>query len=274
MATFLVNGRAAQSVQADDRGLMYGDGVFRTLLARGGRPLNWPRHYRLLAHDCSRLALACPVETLLAAEIAQVAPADAVVKVIVTRGSAGRGYASPGNAPPTRIVAGYPPPDASVVEAARDGVRVRRCAIALAIQPRLAGVKSLNRLENVLARAEWNDPAIREGLLADAQGRLVEGTMSNLFLVCGGALVTPAITRCGVAGAQRERVLDLARDEGIACEIRDMGFDEFARADEAFLTNSLIGIWPVVAFDDWRRPAGPVTRRLQRLLEDDDARAA
>lgn len=269
MASFLVNGMPTASIDAGDRGLAYGDGVFRTLAVRSGGALNWQRHCRLLARDCAAIGLACPDADLLAAEVGRVAPADATVKIIVTRGASGRGYGYDEGATPTRIVAAYPP--FADADAAREGVRVRRCALVLAEQPRLAGVKSLNRLENVLARAEWRDPGIREGLLADGGGRLVEGTMSNVFLTLGARLVTPAITRCGVSGAQRERILDIARGEGIACEVRDVAFDELRGAGEVFLANSLIGVWPVVALDDWRWAPGPVARRLQARIGEEDA---
>jgi 4-amino-4-deoxychorismate lyase len=270
MASFLVNGWPAQSVDAGDRGLMYGDGVFRTLLVRSRRALNWPRHYRLLARDCAAIGLACPAEATLVEEIGRVAPRDATVKVIVTRGAAGRGYAYPVDIEPNRIVVAYPalPVDPAL---AADGVSVRRCALVLGEQPRLAGIKSLNRLENVLARAEWRDPAIAEGLLADGAGRLVEGTMSNVFVAIGGGLVTPDLSRCGVNGSQRERVIDLARLSGIGCEVRDIAFEALFGADEVFLTNSVIGLWPVVALGDRRWVPGPVTRRLQYLVGEEDA---
>ena len=270
MASFLVNGWPAQSVDSGDRGLMYGDGVFRTILVRSGRALNWPRHYRLLARDCAALGFACPAESTLVEEIGRVAARDATVKVIVTRGASGRGYAYPEEISPTRIVVAYPalPVDPRL---ASEGVRVRRCALVLGEQPRLAGVKSLNRLENVLARAEWRDPAIAEGLLADGAGRLVEGTMSNVFIATGGRLATPDLRRCGVNGAQRERVIELAHAAGIGCEIRDIAFDELQEAGEVFLTNSIIGLWPVVALDDRRWVPGPVARRLQRLVGEEDA---
>lgn len=273
MATFLVNGWPATSVDAGDRGLMYGDGVFRTLRARAGRALNWRRHYTLLAHDCAALGIACPEEATLLSEMGRVAQGEAVVKVVVTRGVSGRGYGWSGATEPTRIVAAWPV-SAADGDAARDGVRVRRCELRLAIQPRLAGVKSLNRLESVLARAEWSDPEVREGLMADAEGRLVEGTMSNVFFATGGRLVTPELSRCGVAGAQRARVLDLARAAGIACEVRDAGFEELEGADEAFLTNSVIGLWPIAALGARRWAPGPIARRLQALVEEDDARGA
>jgi 4-amino-4-deoxychorismate lyase len=135
-------------------------------------------------------------------------------------------------------------------------------------------VKTLNRLENVLARAEWRDPAIREGLLADAEGRLVEATASNVFFARGGTLVTPALTRCGVEGAQRSRILSLAHAEGIPCEVRDAGFDELDGADEVFLANSVIGVWPVAALGERAWRPGELARRFQRLIEESDARGA
>lgn len=98
--------------------------------------------------------------------------------------------------------------------------------------------------------------------------------MSNVFFATGGRLVTPALSRCGVAGAQRARVIDLARAAGIACEVRDAGFAELERSDEAFLTNSVIGLWPVAALEGRRWPPGPIARRLQALVEEDDARGA
>lgn len=270
MASFLVNGWPAQSIDLADRGLAYGDGVFRTILVRGGRALNWTRHYRLLALDCARLAIAVPAEAVLREEIGRLAPADATVKVIVTRGAGGRGYAYGEELAPTRIVGAFPSlavPAAPALE----GVAVRRCDLVLAEQPRLAGVKSLNRLENVLARAEWSGEAIREGLIGDAAGRVIEGTMSNVFAVQGGVVVTPDLSRCGVAGAQRERVIDLLAGEGTRCVVRDIPFAQLGEADEIFLTNSVIGAWPVVRFGAWARPPGAVTRRVQQLIAADDA---
>jgi 4-amino-4-deoxychorismate lyase len=252
---------------------MYGDGVFRTIAVRSGRARNWPRHFRLLAQDCERIGLPAPDESTLRGEIARVAPDDATVKVVLTRGASGRGYAFPENIAPNRIVVAYPPTPA-VPDEASAGVRVRRCRLVLSEQPLLAGIKSLNRLENVLARAEWRDPGIREGLLVDARERLVEGTMSNVFLTVRGTLVTPDLSRCGVSGSQRERVLDFARAEAIPCEIRDVEFGEIREAGEVFLTNSVIGILPVVALDERRWSPGPVARRMQRLVEDDDALAS
>ena len=200
------------------------------------------------------------------------APGDAVAKIIVTRGAAQRGYASQPGRPVTRVVASFPAVSWPAARAT-EGVTVRRCALVLGEQPRLAGAKTLNRLENVLARAEWQDEAIAEGLLGDARGHVVEGTMSNLFLVSGGVVATPSLARCGVIGAQRERVRELLRGAGYECVERDIAWGELRTADEVFLTNSLIGAWPVAALDTRRWQRGPVTARVQQLLAADDARA-
>jgi 4-amino-4-deoxychorismate lyase len=154
--------------------------------------------------------------------------------------------------------------------ACADGVRVIRCQLVLGEQPRLAGVKSLNRLENVLARAEWRDSEVREGLLADAAGRVIEATMSNVFAVFGRRLVTPDLSRCGVRGAQRERVLELAHAAGVPVEVADISFAGLLDADEVFLANSIIGVWPVSACGERAWKPGPVTREVQALLARDD----
>ncbi|QJR15205.1 aminodeoxychorismate lyase [Usitatibacter palustris] len=272
-AAVLVNGSPDPVVSIHDRGLAFGDGVFRTLLVRAGRPLNWERQYRRLVHDCVALALTPPGEHALLGEIAAVAPQEAVVKITVTRGAGPRGYAIAGGETPTRVVAAHPLPD--YPEAlAREGVHVRWCELVLGEQPRLAGVKSLNRLESVFARSEWDDPGIREGLLCDAAGCVIGGTMSNVFIVLAGALATPELSRCGVAGAQRERIIDLARDAGVSCEVRDIGVEELGRADEVFLTNSLMGLWPVSKLDDREWTRFPVADRFRERIADDDSRAA
>jgi 4-amino-4-deoxychorismate lyase len=269
-STILVNGSPGESISALDRGLAYGDGVFRTVRVKRGRALNWPRHYDRLRSDAALLSLRVPEERTLVTEIASVAPGDAVVKVIVTRGASGRGYAFDRTAPSTRVVAAFPVP-AHAEAVAIDGVRVRRCDLVLSRQPRYAGAKTLNRLENVLARAEWSDPEVAEGLLADEDGLLIEGTVTNVFVVRGGRAATPDLSRCGVTGAQRERVRDFLARERIPCEVRDIPFAEVLEADELFLTNSLIGAWPVACHGGRRWARGEITRRIQALIEAEDA---
>jgi 4-amino-4-deoxychorismate lyase len=259
-------------VPALDRGLALGDGVFRTMRVRAGRALNWQRHWARLVADCGKLKLPVPDEAVLRAEIARVAPGDATVKATITRGEAGRGYALPTAVRTTRIVSAHPAPDYPQ-EWGEAGVRVRRCHLVLAQQPRLAGAKTLNRLENVLARSEWDDPAIAEGLIADAEGRVIEGTMSNVFVAAAGRVFTPDLARCGVVGAQRERVRDLLGGARVHCEERDLRWTDVLAAEEIFLTNSLIGVWPVRQVDERQYTPGPIAARVREMIERDDAAA-
>ena len=257
-----------------DRGLAYGDGVFRTLaVRRGAPPEHWGRQYAKLAFDCSVLGIACPEEGVLERELRRACDcgADCSVRISITRGEGERGYRYQPVAEPTRIVASAPAtpyPDAY----RERGVKARLCQLKLAHQPALAGVKHLNRLENVLARAEWNDADIAEGILCDGDGNVIGGTMTNLFMVLGDTLVTPKLDRCGVAGVTRDRVMAIAAREGVKCEVRPVPLRELFAADELFLVNSLIGAWPVRSMEGRNWSSGTLTRLLQGwLMRENDA---
>jgi 4-amino-4-deoxychorismate lyase len=242
----LVNGVLSDSISASDRGLMYGDGIFRTMRIAEGRILHWPRHYLKLQQDCAALLLPCPDSRALQAELEQLAfgQTDGIAKIIITRGQGMRGYAAPATAIPTRILSLMPAP-AFPEHFYTQGIKLHLCALRLAHQPRLAGVKHLNRLENVLAATEWRDEEAAEGLLLDAEGNVIEGTRCNVFMLQQGALVTPDLSRCGVAGMQRERVMEWAAAHGVPCRIERFGLTELLAADEIFVVNSTIGLWPV-----------------------------
>lgn len=267
----LVNGHPAESVDALDRGLAYGDGVFRTLRTEAGQPLWWRDQYAKLAADCAALMLACPDEALLRAEVCRVAAAgEGVAKIMITRGVGARGYALPVGQACTRIVLSAPLPAHARPDAPTDIV-VRWCALRLARQPRLAGIKHLNRLENVLARAEWDDPAIFEGLLRDDSGAVIGGVMSNLVIAKAGELFTPDLSQCGVAGVARMRLLRAMERRGIPLHIGRLLPDAILAADEVMLCNSIIGVRRVGRLDDvtWT-PAGWTTTLNDALYEDVD----
>jgi len=263
----LINGLPEDKIAVTDRGLAYGDGVFRTLAVSNGHPLCWQRHFIKLSDDCRRLCIPPPLEGQLLEEVERVARdlGNGVVKIIVTRGQGERGYALPAHAQPTRIVIGSAMPSYPV-ENVRDGIRARLCDLRLSDQPHLAGIKHLNRLENVLARAEWNDPAIAEGLLLDQRGNLVEGVTGNLFLIIGVALVTPELSRAGVAGVTRERILAWALETGLPSEIREVSLDELWTAEEVMVCNSLIGIWQIRNINGNTWEPGVCTPRIRNYL--------
>lgn len=268
MTLTLVNGEPAQSIPADDRGLNYGDGVFRTLAIRTGRAAMWRKHYAKLVSDCEALGITAPAETELLADVRYISSRmpDCALRITVTRGSGGRGYAMPATVSPRRIVSASPLPDYPA-RFAIGGVNVRYCEQRLAAQPALAGIKHLNRLENVLARAEWHDPDIAEGLLCDGDDNVIEGTRCNLFLVEGDDLVTPDLSRCGVAGVTRDAVIMLASQQGMPCRIESVNRSRLAAASEVMLVNSIVGIWPVARLGQHEWQTFPVAMRLRQWLD-------
>jgi 4-amino-4-deoxychorismate lyase len=265
----VINGQATDGISSLDRGLLYGDGVFETLAVEAGRPRFWLRHLARLSAGCRRLGIPQPeAKSLLEESLAVISGIErGVLKIIVTRGCAGRGYRPANDAIPTRIIQLHPWPDYPET-CPGSGVRVRLCRQRLGHNPVLAGIKHLNRLEQVLARGEWDDPGILEGLLLDGDERLVEGTMSNLFLIRNRVLMTPDLSRCGVAGILRTVVRELAAKVPMPLQISALGLDDLRKADEVFLTNSIIGIWPVIAVEDRPYRRGTLTCRLQELLKD------
>jgi 4-amino-4-deoxychorismate lyase len=263
----LVNGVPETRVPIADRGFQYGDGLFETIAVTDGRLEFWGRHMARLAQGCGRLGLPAPDAALLRREAERLCAQTArgVLKIMVTRGIGGRGYRLPDEVRPTRVLSLHPAPDYPADVAAR-GVQARVCETRLAIQPRLAGLKHMNRLEQILARAEWREPEITEGLMLDTEGAVIEGTMTNLFAVGGRGLRTPDLSSCGVAGIVRAVVLDLAREMKIPCRTERLVLVDVLAADEIFLTNSVIGIWPVARLGDKVFGVGEVTRRLAAAL--------
>lgn len=259
-ARVLVNGRDDACVSAFDRGLLYGDGLFETIrFTRGTAPL-WARHMRRLQKSCARLGLPVPDAGLLAGEAQRVSAGagDAVLRITLTRGEGQRGYAPPANPCATRVLSVHPLPTIPA-DWYRHGIRVRSCRLRLALQPRLAGIKHLNRLEQVLARAEWSDPAVGEGLLFDHAGCLISATAANVFGVLDDMLVTPALDQCGVAGVLRAELLD-AFPQTV---VKTITKDESMRMDEMFVCSSVRGVLSVRDLDGRALRIGDATRAAQ-----------
>jgi 4-amino-4-deoxychorismate lyase len=254
-----INGEPVSTVSALDRGFLYGDGLFETIRWVDGDVPLWARHRARLAEGCARLGLPVP-DGALEADIAEVGAglSDAVIRLTLTRGVGQRGYALPAAVRGTRVVAATPSP-AMRAGAYTEGLHLRLCQTRLALQPALAGLKHLNRLEQVLARAEWNDASIDEGLMFDMEGRVVCATAANIFAVFDGELLTPAVDRCGVAGVARAEVLALQTDVHVVA----LTLDTLLQADELFLSSSVRGILPVRRLPGREWAPGPVTRQLQ-----------
>ena len=249
--SYLVNGSFNQAISPFDRGFAYGDGVFRTIKMQGGLPEHWPQHYQKLVADCAAINIVCPSAELLMSDIAQLFADDAktekqaaVAKIIITRGEGNRGYTPPPITAPMRVVLKSAMPDYPASRFS-DGVHLTVCETRLAAQPLLAGVKTLNRLENVLARMEWNDQEIAEGIMLDMQGNVIECTAANIFARFGDTLITPSLDQCGIAGITRQRIIELASTLNLKTAIETFDLKKLYAADEVIVCSSLYGAFQV-----------------------------
>lgn len=268
MLTSWCNGKLSAQIACDDRSVLFGDSCFSTIAIRDGQAELWQRHRERLEMTVQRLRFPVVDFLLLEQEVAQACAgiARGILRVTLTRGSGGRGYALPGHADPLRLLLRRDWP-ADVEPRARDGVELRWCDTRLARQPLLAGLKHGNRLEQVLARAEWQDAQIAEGLMCDDQGHVIEGTTSNLFFRNRqGEWCTPDLQHCGVAGVMRAEILSRLALHGKT--VREQAFrpEALMEASEVFVCNAVIGIWPVVALAAQRWAIGADSVWLQEQI--------
>ena len=270
---YLING-SQQSLSPLDRGVTYGDGVFRTLPVYDGKPSNWALQYKKLVDDCAVLGINCPDAMLLLSDIEQLFSlnqAQAVAKIIITRGEGTRGYAIPQNLTPTRIVIKSHFPHYHP-QYFTEGVKLTLCQTRLGLQPQLAGIKHLNKLENILARQEWTDETIVDGVMLDTNGYVIECTSSNIFARFGNLLVTPDLTECGVTGVTRQRIIQAMPGLGLNLSIKKITLDELLTADELLICNSLFGAWQVLSLDQkvWpkSRSSDNLSQTLSKTLQD------
>lgn len=264
MSFACVNGVESTQCRITDRGLQYGDGVFETLLCVERVPLNFEQHWTRLTRGCDALGIAPPDIREQVLEIAREhnQHARAVVKLIVTRGDSVRGYRCPEGVAPNWILTIGPAPG----PAPSAGVDITVCRTRVPLEDeRLAGLKHLNRLTQVLARNEWRDEYF-DGLLRDHQGCLADGTANNVFFVKDGRLITPDLATGGVAGIMRQQVIDHAKRNSISLEIRRVQLTELQAADEIFLTNSVYGVTPVRSVAGTAIGVGPVSHSLREQV--------
>jgi 4-amino-4-deoxychorismate lyase len=257
--------RPVPAIAADDRGLAYGDGLFETMRAHEGDVPWWDRHWARLRHGAERLGIPLPAQDLVRRQsLRLLGGGSAVLRLQLTRGCGGRGYTPPLEAEPTWMLARHPLP----ASAPPGGLRLRWCETRLSEQPALAGLKHCNRLEQVLARAEWNAPGAAdaeadEGLMCGSGGQVVCATSANLFILHGGEWATPPVDRCGVAGVVRGWLV-----EQFGVTERPLERAEVETAEAVVLTNAVRGILPVARLGGRRWPLHPCMLEWQRRLAD------
>ena len=265
-----IDGTPAE-VDGQDRGFQYGDGLFETIAVRGGEPRLWSRHMARLSLGCERLGLEGPVDGALRELVDELLASTridghyCIAKIVVTAADQGRGY---GRTTPSPAVTRAALFAAKPLEHARyeDGVEIDTCSTRLAVGSAHAGLKTLNRLEQVLGRSEIQSTGVFEGLMLDGDDRLICGTMSNVFLVRDKQIYTPGLERCGVAGVMRAEVLEQCANHDAPVNVTDLVPGDLQCADEVFLSNSQFGVLPVSRCGELDWPVGEVTRTVRQRL--------
>ena len=264
----LINGQPGERIAVADRAVQYGDGLFETIRCEQGLPRWLERHLARLSLGCTRLKIEPPDAAQLEAEVRELAAGQrqALIKILYTRGiGAARGYAPRECREPTRIVSVHPWPHRPAHW--QDGFRVALATLQLGENPALAGIKHLNRLEQVLAALEAQALQVDEVLLASHSGALVSGGMSNLFLIEAGRLITPPLARCGVEGIMRGLVIEAAAKVGLQSVIEPVTVARLQRAGCVFLTNVRLGLQCVHWLAGRALVADPRIARLQEQLD-------
>ena len=250
--------REAAGIDPANRGLAYGDGLFETMRVHHGEWPLWPRHLARLREGAKRLGIALPATGFLEARMTEtIAGCDAgVLKLLLVRGDAGRGYAPAPDADAMWMLSLHPLPASGL-----PGLRLHWCDTRLASQPALAGIKHCNRLEQVLARAEAESAGCDEGLMRDAEGAAVCATSANLLVRRDGRWLTPPIRDCGVAGVMRGWLLG----QGLV-DVADLAPEAVETADALALCNAVRGILPVAALGVRAWPSSAATEGLRAEL--------
>ena len=275
--TVYLNGRflaaSTARVSAEDRGLLYGDGLFETIRAERGRPVAFEAHLLRLRQAGERIRLRIPhgrgwwaavVTELLRRN--QLEHEDAAVRLTVTRGVGGEGVLAPHRVRPTILVSARPIPR-RLREWQRRGVRVALLPFHPGSNGYLSGVKTTDYLTAILGKAMAREQQAFEGLYCTADGRILEGTTSNVFLIRGNRLLTPPLAAGILPGITRARVLEIAGRAGLRASERRIDIRDLEAADEAFLTASTIEIVPIRSVGRRRIGHGtyPWIRRLRSL---------
>lgn len=273
MTDWYSNGKRVDSVSVNDRGLQYGDGLFETVAIRNGRPRLWSYHMDRLQLGCNALGFAIPERDALRADLdlglrkSPLSDGYGLVKIILTAGSGQRGYGRPSGID-ANVFIGIFPAAAPSIDNYRDGIETILCSLRLASAPALAGLKTLNRLEQVLARSEVLDSGVFEGFTMDADDNVICGTMSNVFFVNNKIISTPTLEHCGVNGVMRRHIIATLQVDGIDVAFQSFKPAALADIDEVFVANSQFGLLPVRRCNDRRWSVGEMTRKIMALMAD------
>ena len=271
MSNWYSNNKNFKNISLEDRGLLYGDGLFETIAIRDGKLRLWEYHLSRLIRGCEVLSLKSPSKKYLHDKVmnafheSKLEQSSAIAKIIITAGKSKRGYGRNKNTVPSEFFSIYPAIKIRESDY-KNGIELTLCKTRLAVNSITAGLKTLNRLEQVLAKIEFEGTHFFEGLTMDSEDNIICGTMSNIFFIKGEGLYTPCLKRCGVKGVMRKHLLVSLKKANIDVNIQPIKITDMEYFDEIFITNSQFGILPVNQCNEIKWNSSKKTQKIMSIM--------
>ncbi|EPE37642.1 Aminodeoxychorismate lyase [Candidatus Photodesmus katoptron] len=262
-----VNGKLSSSISVMDRSFQYGDGCFTTMLVFEGKIQHWDMHVKRMEECLHFLNIALPnwekvYKWLMEARLKN---RKSGLKLHITRGKGHFGYNSQGIESPNITISHFLVPN-HYKRLIRYGLELGVCNQNLGINPLLAGYKHNNRLEQVLLKLEINRLGLFDAIVLDIKKNLIETTIANLFWVKNNIIYTPSLENAGVNGITRQLVIQFSSSKNLKLIIDNFQFQCLDDAEEIFITNSILGVVPVIKIISKHYNIGKVTRYFQERL--------
>ena len=270
----LVNGEFISEISVYDRGLNYGDGFFETMKwsidNKGqGKVEFWKRHVKRLKFGCQKILISFSLKKLydykkkILKKACESGRKSGILKIIITRGSGGRGYRLVPKLEPSIILLVYP--DVRIDENFyNEGVNLTYCKKRMSSNHFLGGTKNLNRLDSVLAASEFDENLFFEGIVCNNLGEIIEGTKTNIFFLKNNILHTPNINDVGIKGIIRDVIVEKKKinffSEIVECKIKK---NDIEQAESIFITNSIYKILPVKSLN---RKLFVINEKIKKLI--------
>ena len=260
----LINGEEQSKVSIFNRNMQYGDGLFETCIAKDNRILFWPNHFARLNKGCEKLNIKKIDESYWMSDLKKAFALyehnNCIVKLILSRGDSSRGYSYKDDIVPVRVV---------IISEIKKTVVNNSFSLEYSdsgyhSNPQLAGIKHCNRLEQILARSNLSSD---EGIMLDENQNVISVTQGNIYLIIGNTLLTPKLDKCGVVGSRRSLILELAKSLNIEVKEDLISADKLKKADEIFISNSVIGIQSVKSIEGDSLGDNPLTEEIKAAFK-------
>ena len=264
MQIVLIDGKEQSQISISNRNFQYGDGLFETCIVRDNQILFWEKHFLRLDTGCRKLKIKKLEESIWLQDIKKAlslaSKKNCVLKLVLSRGNTERGYSYPEDILPVRVVIVSELKNTQ----GRESYSLEYAQSGFHSNPNLAGIKHCNRIEQILARSSLKAD---EAIMLDESQNIISVTQGNIYFIFGKSLVTPKLDRCGVIGSRRSLILDLAESLKLNSEQANISINEAKKADEVFISNSIIGIQSVSSIEDYKFPKSAITEQINKAFE-------